>query len=411
MLCNLSNNREPKQLSMRAGRRRFLASAGTLAAGALGVGILGRSSRAAVNAPAATILGTKVISQQPEYYHGWPTIARRANGELWVVCSGTREGHICPFGQMVTMTSRDDGQTWTWPRVLLDGAIDDRDAGVLESAKGTLLATNFTSLAYEPLLERELKLAAEGKPSMPAERLARWKAANARLSPSDRKAELGEWLIRSTDGGKSWSARIQTIVNSPHGPIQLSDGRLLYAGKQLWTTDKKIGVAESRDDGQSWHWLAEIPARNGDRVDRGYHELHAVEAADGTIIVQIRNHNQPNARETLQAESTDGGRSWTVPHPIGVWGLPSHLLRLRDGRLLMTYGHRRAPFGNQARLSTDNGKTWGREMILSGDGKGGDLGYPSTVELADGSLLTVWYESMQEPKRAVLRQAKWTLAH
>ena len=41
--------------------------------------------------------------------------------------------------------------------------------------------------------------------------------------------------------------------------------------------------------------------------------------------------------------------------------------------------------------------------------KGGDLGYPSTVELADGTLLTVWYESMKEPKLAVLRQAKWKL--
>ena len=31
-------------------------------------------------------------------------------------------------------------------------------------------------------------------------------------------------------------------------------------------------------------------------------------------------------------------------------------------------------------------------MIISGDGTTSDLGYPSTVELADGSLLTVWYE-------------------
>jgi hypothetical protein len=46
---------------------------------------------------------------------------------------------------------------------------------------------------------------------------------------------------------------------------------------------------------------------------------------------------------------------------------------------------------------------------LSGDGKGGDLGYPSTVELADGTLLTVWYEAMKESKNAVLRQAKWKL--
>jgi hypothetical protein len=137
--------------------------------------------------------------------------------------------------------------------------------------------------------------------------------------------------------------------------------------------------------------------------------LHAVEATDGTLIAQIRNHNEADKGETLQTESKDGGKTWTEPHSIGVWGLPSHLLRLRDGRLLMSYGHRRKPFGNQARLSTDNGKTWGEPILLSGDGKSGDLGYPSTVELKDGTLLTVWYESMTEPKLAVLRQAKWRL--
>ena len=65
-------------------------------------------------------------------------------------------------------------------------------------------------------------------------------------------------------------------------------------------------------------------------------------------------------------------------HPI-TFGLPSHLLRLRDDRILMTYGHRRAPFGNQVRISTDHGKSWSEPVIISGDGIGGDLGYPSTV--------------------------------
>jgi hypothetical protein len=145
-------------------------------------------------------------------------------------------------------------------------------------------------------------------------------------------------------------------------------------------------------------------------VADAYHELHAVEAADGTLIAQIRNHNKANAGETLQSESTDGGKTWNLPHSIGVWGLPSHLLKLSDGRLLMTYGYRRPPFGNQARVSTDNGKSWSEAMMISTDGKGGDLGYPSTVELADHSLLTVWYESTREYEKAVLRQARWTLA-
>jgi hypothetical protein len=290
--------------------------------------------------------------------------------------------------------------------VLLDSAIDDRDSGVLETAKGTLIATTFTSLAYEPLLQKQLE-----NPTWPAEKLARWKAAHARLNEAERHAELGEWLIRSTDGGLTWSTRLPTIVNSPHGPIQLRDGRLLYLGKELWTEQKRIGACESLDDGQTWRWLAEIPARPGDNAALSYHELHAVEAADGTLIAHIRNERtKVNNGETLQSESADGGKTWSVPHPIGVWGLPSHLLKLSDGRLLMTYGHRRAPFGNQARLSTDQGKTWSEPMIIFGDGMGGDLGYPSTVELSDHSLLSVWYESMKEHDKAVLRQARWTLA-
>ena len=364
--------------------------------------------------PQVKVLETKVISQQADLYHGWPTVVRRQNGELWLTWSGGRESHVCPFGQLCAMTSRDDGKSWTFPRVLLDSATDDRDSGVLETAKGTLLATTFTSLAYEDSFKKATMMAEHTdkgwvSKAMPAERFARWKAAHERLSDDERKAELGEWIIRSTDGGKAWSPRIPTVVNSPHGPIQLKDGRQLYVGKQLWTGEKKVGVAESKDDGLTWQWLAEIPTRPGDDASKSYHELHAVEASDGTLIAQIRNHNTTNAGETLQTESKDGGKTWTVPHPIGVWGLPSHLLRLRDGRLLMTYGHRRKPFGNQARLSNDNGQTWGEAMIISGDGIGGDLGYPSTVELSDGTLLTVWYEKMKEQPHAVLRQAMWKM--
>lgn len=394
----------PKSLS----RRHFLQTTGALTAGAF-AGL----PRHAGAAPTATIMETQVISQQPEYYHGWSTVARRKNGELWLTWSGGRESHVCPFGQVHAMTSRDDGKTWTWPRVLLDGAIDDRDSGVLETAKGTLIATSFTSLAYVPYFEKAnafAELTPKGwvTKSMSPEQFAKWKAAHSRLNDDERKAELGEWLIRSTDGGLTWSTRLPTLVNSPHGPIQLKDGRLLYAGKQLWTEDKKIGVCESKDDGLTWQWLAEIPTRKGDTAAKDYHELHAIEASDGTIIAQVRNHAKTDAGWTLQTESTDGGKTWSELHPV-CYGLPSHLLKLRDGRLLMTYGHRRAPFGNQARVSTDNGKTWSEAMIISGDGIGGDLGYASTVELGDGALLTVWYESMKEPKLAVLRQARWHL--
>lgn len=358
-------------------------------------------------APEAKVHDTRVISAQPEFYHGWPTVTRRANGELILVWSGRREAHVCPFGTVEMMRSKDSGQTWTWPRTLLDCAIDDRDAGVLETRKGTLLVTTFSSLAYEPMLAAAEKIKPGMKAAWEPGRLRSWQAARDRLTADQRKAELGQWMLRSTDGGITWSPRFSSVVNSPHGPIELRNGRLLYAGKELWTGQKRVGVSESRDDGKTWKWKAVIPARDGDLPEH-YHELHAVEAANGTVIAHIRNHNKANAGETLQSESYDGGRQWTLPHSIGVWGLPSHLLKLRDGRLLMTYGHRRKPFGNQARMSSDHGRTWSEPITLSGDGIGGDLGYPSTVELADGSFLTVWYEQMAGSPKSVLRQAHWS---
>ena len=367
----------------------------------------------ALSAQTAHVLETKTITPAEEPYAGWSTVARRANGELWVTWSGGRDGHVCPMGQVRAMTSRDDGATWTYPRVLFDSPTDDRDSGVLETAKGTLLVTTFTSLAYEDHLAKSVMyMPVAGKSSamrpMPPEVIARWQATQKRLTADERQAELGEWVLRSTDGGLNFSARIATIVNSPHGPLQLKDGRILYIGKELWTKNQRIGAVESKDDGLSWNWLSEIPGRPGDDVERDYHELHAVESDDGRIVAQIRHQGKVDKNWTLQTESTDGGKTWTIPRAI-TFGIPSQLLKLRDGRLLMTYGHRRLPFGNQARLSTDHGRTWSEPMIVSGDGTVSDLGYPSTVELADGTLLTVWYENMKGLDRAVLRQAKWQL--
>ena len=75
----------------------------------------------------------------------------------------------------------------------------------------------------------------------------------------------------------------------------------------------------------------------------------------------------------------------------------------------MTYGHRRAPLGNQARISNDSGQTWSDAMVLYGDASSGDLGYPSTVEISPGHFVTVWYEKLKGNALAQLRMAKWRL--
>ena len=195
--------------------------------------------------PAAT------ISRQPEYYHGWPTVALRKNGELLVAYSGGREAHVCPFGRVELIRSRDGGRTWSWPEVVMDSPIDDRDAGVMETPAGSLLVTTFTSLAYESVLQQ-----ASG---WPPDRTERWQAVERRSTLEQRQALLDTWMLRSADGGMTWSAPYRVPVNSPHGPVALSGGRLLYAGKRLWSPGSEAGVCESTDDGQTWRWLAAMP--------------------------------------------------------------------------------------------------------------------------------------------------------
>ena len=127
-------------------RRRFLKSTAFAGTAIL---VSGQASWAAVK---AEVTERRIISQNPGRYHGWPTLAARVSGQLLLVCSGGREGHVCPFGRVELMRSDDSGLSWSYPRVVMDGGIDDRDAGVLETSSGAMLITSFSSNAYEPML-------------------------------------------------------------------------------------------------------------------------------------------------------------------------------------------------------------------------------------------------------------------
>ena len=81
-------------MSVVLSRRKFLAGVGAMAGAAIPL------SRRAQAAPRATVGEKKVISHLAHRYHGWPTLARRANGQLLLVCSGGRAGHVCPFGRV-----------------------------------------------------------------------------------------------------------------------------------------------------------------------------------------------------------------------------------------------------------------------------------------------------------------------
>ena len=349
----------------------------------------------------AEIISHTVIAKQADRYIGWPSIARTAENELLAVFSGDRDEHVCPWGKTQMARSIDNGRTWSPVETVNNTPLDDRDAGIIVTARNTVIVSWFTSLAFAE--ERYIK-------HYPEEVTKSWRRHTEKLSDEIRDTWLGCWVRRSTDGGKTWGDHLEIGVNSPHGPIQLSDGRLLYAGKALWNEKKELVVKESLDDGVTWRRTGAIPIPGGESLDH-YHEVHAVENNDGTIIALIRFHASDISGYFMQqSESHDGGKTWTVAHSTGVWGYPPHLLKLSDGRIVVVYGHRREPYGEYACVSYDGGMTWDADNpIMLAPAMNGDLGYPASVELDDGSIFTVYYQVDEPGEKTCLMGTRWRL--
>lgn len=329
-------------------------------------------------------------------YHGWPTVMCTAEGRLIAVCSGNRKKHVCPYGRVWMYISEDAGKSWKGPKELSSGPLDDRDAGITQAADGSILINYFTSTAFifqAKKLDKELKEFAE------------------KINLSTLRKDHGFWMRRSTDGGKSWSKKYRTPVYSPHGPTLMTDGTLFFPGQRKgcasgqMTSTQEFCAAFSNDNGVSWQVKSIIPMPAGHDI-RTIFEIHGIEAPDGTLVVQYRN-NYNDLDETWQCESADGGETWSTPHSI-CKGFPSHLQKFGQDKVIMTYGIRTVPYGIRARISKDSCKTWSEEIVISDDGTCWDLGYPSTVEMPDKSLFTLWYE--RRLKKAKLRFCRWTFA-
>jgi len=366
----------------------------------------------------ARILSTEVLCKEPGRYIGWPTVCRRRNGELLVVFSGDRDEHVCPWGKVQLVRSGDDGKTWSAPVTIRNSVADDRDAGIVELADGTLLVNWFTSLAWQNLPKwwRQNYTPESRSP------MAEYMRHLEKLPKEYLREALGYWTMRSTDGGKTWEKPVRTAGTRPHNVTPLRDGRILAVGVAYRSGDHMLATdpgfkdlrhepicEESTDGGKSWHLLSKLGVAEGIEVT-GLHEPHLAELGDGRLIVQYRYHAKDVGDGVcLQGESSDGGRTWTRLHRCGINGYPPHLTTLSDGRLLCVYGKRtKGDFGEWASFSDDGGKTWdtANEVLLCRHWDG-DLGYPASVEMPDGTIFTVYYQADKKGEKTCLMGTRW----
>ena len=321
-------------------------------------------------------------------YHGWPTVANVGNDKLVASASGGRKGHLSHDGRVYLYESTDKGRTWSGPRIVTQGPLDDRDAGILCTPDGTWLVNYFTyiHLAEENILEKY------------------------NITPEIQEKELGFFLMRSTDQGNTWTPPCRVPVNNVHGPIVLNDGTLLWHGKGYsnksgsHTFDNDLVTCISTDDGMTWQEISRTDKNTFPDIDLAdLHEVTTVQAADGTLISHVRSDSRV---ATYQMISEDMGRTWSKPELLTA-GVPAHLLKLSDSKLLTVYSRARSDI--QARISCDNGKSWSEGVVLQDTCPSNDMGYPSTAEFADGTLFTLWYQLDPATGIANLHYLHWEL--
>lgn len=226
------------------------------------------------------------------------------------------------------------------------------------------------------------------------------------------------WFYLSADRCRTWqgpyalpdfglpgiAARTDYLIE---GPQQLL---LLLTAAKSNGQEGRVFCARSEDGGRNFSFVSWVGPEPG-----GYSIMPAsLRLTSGRILTALRRYEpgptEPSGFIELYA-SDDAGASWQwLSTPVSQTGRnsnPPAFLQLRDGRLALIYGYRAMPYGIRARLSADDGQSWSPEIVLRADGGHADLGYPRSVQRADGRVVTVYYFDHQPNGERYIAATIW----
>ncbi|MFO1068377.1 MAG: sialidase family protein [Geminicoccaceae bacterium] len=363
----------------------------------------------------------RIVHGDPFAYCAHPHLCRVGGALLVVFNKAPRRGFVLhppeePLFANYLTRSDDEGESWSPPVPVPGFGWQGVECAGLTALGGQRVMLNQWQFAWLPLP------AARRRPDRERWTMPDRLAAGLAASPEHDWAapgapeQLMPWargdgasrIHLSDDGGDSWTT-VAELDTRPfvggygmRGAVVLDDGTLVLPLCDI-PRYERVFVVRSRDGGMTWEPAIEAAAVPG----RLFEEPAPLLLPSGRILLHLRD----NASATLwQTWSDDGGSSWAAPEPTGIDGYPAHLLALPDGRLLCTYGFRRPPFAIRAVLSADGGRSWDTAPPLTiRDGlPGKDLGYPGSVTLADGTILTVYYARRDDGTTAV-QATRWRL--
>jgi len=310
----------------------------------------------------------------------WPNLTMLKDGRTLAACIFNKASHGNKPGDVECWLSLDAGATWK-----LAGAVTQHEPGTIRMNHAAGLAAN-----------GDLLVLTSGWSG-------RWPAGMPKTRSDMHYETVGPWLSRSPDRGVSWwvdkDAFPQTTPAGqpavPFGNLQLAaNGDLcvsIYSPQTPWEKyeERKFRswLYRSRDDGKTW----EDPVVIGPE----HNETDILHLGDGRWLACVRAGTGMEGKDFMElCASDDDGRVWVHKRTLtGFQRVNGNLLKLKDRRVLFCYGDRASEPGGkgiEAIISADRGESWSKPIRLI-DWNGRDGGYPSSVQRADGRIVTAYY--------------------
>jgi hypothetical protein len=216
----------------------------------------------------------------------------------------------------------------------------------------------------------------------------------------------------SYDKGHSWKGPFSLAVDSiekiaARTDYLIEDGNscmAFFTAAKSNDREGRVFCARTDDGGLSWQLVSWV----GPEPDNGFRIMPStVRTGENELLLTSRVRDPGTKKERFidAWSSPDNGQSWnSLGRPaegLGE-GNPPCLIRLNDNRLCLTYGVRAEPYSICAKISPDNGRTWGETRVLRDDGAGRDIGYVRSVQRPDGKVVTLYYfQDEENPERYI----------
>lgn len=345
--------------------------------------------------PGVTKIKDLIIYHNKQFYSSFPSVVKRPDGELIVafrrapdrrVFGEKSTNHTDTNSYLVLVRSKDNGETWTKnPELIYANPFGgSQDPCMIQLHDGSIVCSSY---GWARVKDGVKETFTEGL-------------------RHDNFVFMGGYLVRSEDGGHTWSDMIipppvpasitKDVFGNPApaynrgAMVQGKDGRLFWAVAAQTRLSPRLTstyLMISDDGGLTWEYSCPIATDE----KASFNETSLYIAPSGDIIAFMRTADFGD--HTVIARSKDGGKSFEPWEDSGFQGHPHFALPLPDGRVFLIYGYRHKPHGIRARVlnaeCTDY-KT-AKEIVLRDDGVNSDLGYPWATLTDDGNILATYY--------------------